>query len=310
MEPNPVPGAAPTDLPGQPRLPPAHTPPPAAGAAFATPYVASLPPGVSLRAGRPARAPALEAANGASRAAAPMLPWGALPATHGGLAGVDPWAQQQRASRGLAIWPWGLRGLAETLEVLALALLMFIAVRAVAQNFVVDGRSMEPTFAHGQLLIVNKLAYSSFDLSWLPLVEGDEWRPFGEPEAGDIVVFRFPRDPTRDFIKRIVAVAGQTVAVEDGIVYVDGVQVAEPYIDEPPNYAVPEQVVPGGSVFVLGDNRNNSYDSHSWGMLEESLIIGRAELRYWPLSDVGRVDHVRQADAPLVEVSTSPSIAR
>jgi len=238
------------------------------------------------------------------------LPWAALPTTHGGLAGVDPWAQRSR-SRGFAIWPWGLRGLAETLEVVALALLMFIAVRAVAQNFVVDGRSMEPTFAHGQLVIVNKLAYDSFDFSWLPWVESDEWRPFGEPEAGDVVVFHFPRNPDRDFIKRIITVAGQTVAVQDGLVYVDGARLDESYIDEPPSYEVAEQVVPGGSVFVLGDNRNNSYDSHSWGMLDESLIIGRAELLYWPLSSVGRVDHVRQADAPqLAEVSTSPSIAR
>ncbi len=227
--------------------------------------------------------------------------------SHGGLDAYDPWQTPVAASGGGGI---GLGGLAEMLEVVALALVMFIAVRAVAQNFVIDGRSMEPTFAHGQLLIVNKLAYRSFDLSWLPGVESDEWRPFGEPAAGDIVVFRFPRDPSRDFIKRIVAVAGQTVAVEDSIVYVDGVQLAEPYIDEPPAYSVPEQVVPEGSVFVLGDNRNNSFDSHSWGMLEESLIIGRAELRYWPLSSVGRVDHVRQADGPLVEVSISPSIAK
>ena len=308
MEPNPVPGAAPTDLPGLPRLPPAHshTLLPEAGGGFEPPYLASAPPGGSSRAWRRGGAPALVAATALGHA----LPWAPLPATHAGLAGVDPWAPQGRAARGFAIWPWGLRGLAETLEVLALALLMFIAVRAVAQNFVIDGRSMEPTFAHGQLLIVNKLAYRSFDLSWLPGVESDEWRPFGEPAAGDVVVFRFPRDPSRDFIKRIVAVAGQTVAVEDSIVYVDGVQLAEPYIDEPPAYSVPEQVVPEGSVFVLGDNRNNSFDSHSWGMLEESLIIGRAELRYWPLSSVGRVDHVRQAGTPLVEVSISPSIAR
>jgi len=308
MEPNPVPGAVPTDLPGSPRPPlsHSHTLVPSGADAFAAPYVASTPPDGARRSWRPQRLSAPVAATLYVQA----LPWPALPATHGGLAGVDPWEQRAR-SRGFAIWPWGLPGLVETLEVVALALLMFIAVRTVAQNFVVDGRSMEPTFAHGELVIVNKLSYDSFDLSWLPWVDSDNWRPFGEPAAGDVVVFHFSRDLNRDFIKRIVAVAGQTVAVQDGLVYVDGVQLDESYIDEPPTYELAEQVVPGGSVFVLGDNRNNSFDSHSWGMLDESLIIGRTELRYWPLSSVGRIDHVRQADAPqIAEVSTSPSIVR
>ncbi len=221
-----------------------------------------------------------------------------------------PRAAPREPAPGAALWPWGLRGLSETLEVVALALLMFLAVRAVAQNFIVDGRSMEPTFAHGELLIVNKLAYAGIDLAWLPGVEGDEWRPFGEPAVGDIIVFRFPGERERDFIKRVVAVEGQTVRVEDSSVYVDGVRLIEPYVSEPPTYGLETQLVPEGSVFVLGDNRNNSFDSHSWGMLEASRIIGRAEFRYWPPSAVGGVDHVRQPRAVGPEVSRSPSIVR
>ena len=124
--------------------------------------------------------------------------------THQGLSDLDPWlaSHSRRAS------PSRLHALAEVLEVAALALLMFIAVRTVAQNFIVDGESMQPTFEHGQLLIVNKLAYDSFDLSWLPWSD-EAWEPFGDPQPGDVVVFRFPFDPDRDFIKRIIAFPGR-----------------------------------------------------------------------------------------------------
>lgn len=190
-----------------------------------------------------------------------------------------------------SIWPWGLHGLIETVEVLALALLMFLLVRSVAQNFVVDGGSMEPTFHNGEMLIVNKLSYRTFNLSWLPFTDKDDWRPFGAPQAGDVVVFKFPQDQNRDFIKRVVAIPGQTVEVRGGKVYLDGIQQNEPYLDQAPTYDYGPTTVPKGQLFVLGDNRNNSYDSHSWGLLDQSLLIGRAEFRYWPLGRVGRIDH-------------------
>ncbi len=274
------------DLPGPPRLPPTytHTLTPSETGSFATPYVLSMPPSTSSR-----PVPGMAMVSDSS--------WGSLLSRHEGRDWYDSQTGRQRMARVLVFWPWSLRGLAETLEVLALALLMFITVRAVVQNYVVDGRSMESTFEHGQLVIVNKLAYNSFDLSWLPWVKSDDWRPFGEPKVGEIVVFHSPPNPNRDFIKRIVAVSGQKVAVENSVVYVDGVRLVEPYVDKPAAYRMSEQVVPWGSVFVLGDNRNNSYESHTWGMLDESLIIGRAELRYWPLSSIGRIDHVRQTDA-------------
>jgi len=227
-----------------------------------------------------------------------------VPQTHQGLSDLDSWppaapAQPRRRSS------FGLAAMAEVLEVAALALLMFIAVRMVAQNFIVDGASMEPSFEHGQLLIVNKLAYDSFDLSWLPFSDNEDWTPFGEPRQGDVVVFRFPFDPDRDFIKRIIALPGQTVEVVDGLVRVDGAALEEPYLFEETLYNFGPATVPEGEVFVLGDNRNNSYDSHSWGMLDQDLIIGRAELRYWPFSEAGRVDHYHNVLEPQ-EVVSSP----
>jgi signal peptidase I len=237
-----------------------------------------------------------------SSSPAPSQP--TAPQTHQGLSDLDSWppiaaAQPRRASS------FGLAAMAEVLEVAALALLMFIAVRTVAQNFIVDGASMEPSFEHGQLLIVNKLAYDSFDLSWLPFSDNEDWTPFGEPRQGDVVVFRFPFDPDRDFIKRIIALPGQTVEVLDGVVRVDGMPLDEPYLGEEVLYNFGPETVPEGEVFVLGDNRNNSYDSHSWGMLDQDLIIGRAELRYWPFSEAGRVDHYHNVLEPQ-EVVSSP----
>ncbi len=224
--------------------------------------------------------------------------------THQGLAELDPWPASSTASHGRTSL-FSLAAVSEVLEVAALALLMFIAVRAVAQNFIVDGGSMEPTFEHGQLLIVNKLAYDSFDLSWFPWSDEEEWTPFGEPKQGDVVVFRFPFDPNRDFIKRIIALPGQTVEVVGGHVFVDGLVLDEPYLLEQTFYDYGPATVPEGEVFVLGDNRNNSYDSHSWGMLDQDLIIGRAEVRYWPFSDAGCIEHYHSVLSPQ-EVVSSP----
>ena len=225
---------------------------------------------------------------------------------HGGLDFDNPWLPPALPPSSGSMWPWGLAQVSETLEVIALAILMFMAVRAVGQNFIVDGSSMDPTFLSNELLIVNRLAYLDVDLSWMPGLDEDRWRPFGEPEQGDVVVFAFPGDETRDFIKRVVAVPGQTVEIHDGTVIVDGLPLTEPYLDQPWGGNLPAQVVPEGNLFVMGDNRNNSFDSRSWGMLEQRLIVGRADLRYWPFERIGLVDHHRPDPAVTVQLSVAP----
>lgn len=210
--------------------------------------------------------------------------------SHGGLAAVDPW--EQRTSWHQAIWPWGLGGVVETLDVVVLALAMFLCVRFVAHNYIVDGASMAPTFQNSDFVIVNRLAYRSFDLSWIPGVEEEAWRPFGEPGPGDIIVFAYQQNPTeRDFIKRVIAVPGQTVEVRGGVTYVDGVPLDEPYIAQAPSYDYPPTTVQPGELFVLGDNRNNSFDSHSFGPISDGSVVGRAEIRYWPVNRWWFVNH-------------------
>jgi signal peptidase I len=205
------------------------------------------------------------------------LPAPPLPAdapSHGGLSDLDPWASGARSAR--VAW---LHLIREALDILILALVLFVGIRLVAHNYVVDGGSMLPTFEDGDLLVVNRLAYREFDLSWLPGVD-EASRPFGTPQPGDVVVFHLSSE--RDLLKRVIAIEGQTVMVTGGRVFVDGVALDEPYLAEPPVQESPPITVAPGRVFVMGDNRNNSDDSRRFGPIEVDSIVGRADLRYWP----------------------------
>jgi signal peptidase I len=191
--------------------------------------------------------------------------------SHDGLKDLDPWARRSAL-------PW-LRMLRETLNVLILALVLFLGIRVAGHNYVVDGQSMFPTFEDGDLLVVNRFAYLDLDLTRVPGVD-QAWRPFGTPQAGDVVVFHLTTE--RDLLKRVIAVEGQTVMVTGGVVYVDGVALDEPYIAEPPSQEAPLITVEPGQVFVMGDNRNHSDDSRRFGPVAIEQIVGRADIRYWP----------------------------
>ena len=163
---------------------------------------------------------------------------------------------------------------------------------------------MEPGLQDGQYLVVNKAAYFKISdiTKFIPFVGGDETFLFHGPQRGDVVVFRFPRDPERDFIKRIIGVPGDRVRVEEGIVYVNDVPLEEDYTTANSGRDLEEeQVVPAGSYFVLGDNRPNSSDSRSWGFVPEENIIGKALLSYWPLDDLGGVGN-RSLDLGLIKL--------
>lgn len=189
-----------------------------------------------------------------------------------------------------------MREIAETILV---TLLIFFVVRAVVQNFKVEGDSMLPTLHTEQYLLVNKGLYFRYDTNFLarftdPNAPSDMRYLFQGPQRGDIVVFEAPTEP-RDFIKRVIAVEGETVEIKadkgdgnpktpcDGCgVFVNGVKLNEQYIKARPDYDVPLLTVPAGRVFVLGDNRRNSSDSHVWGALDVNRIIGTAFVSYWP----------------------------
>jgi signal peptidase I len=177
----------------------------------------------------------------------------------------------------------------EVIETILLTVVIFLAVRGVVQNFKVEGYSMEPSLHSGQYLLVNKAVYFRYDpksLQNLFSSETDSNRTsvylFHPPQRGDVVVFEYPQDPSRDFIKRVVALPGEQVEIRQGRVYVDGIALEEPYLMDAPAYNLSPIEVPESTVFVLGDNRNNSSDSHVWGVLPVDNIIGEAWICYWP----------------------------
>ena len=192
-----------------------------------------------------------------------------------------------------------VRGLREVAETIILALLIFLLVRAVVQNFQVEGSSMQPTLETRWYLLVNKAVYFEINLEtmskFIPFIDpGDDPTRyvFRGPKRGDVIVFKAPNAPNRDFIKRVIAMPGETVEVRAEGVYINGQFLDEPYIKEKQHHSTfAQQMVPAGHLFVLGDNRNNSSDSRVFGMLPKENIIGRAWLTYWPFSIFGRVDN-------------------
>ena len=157
----------------------------------------------------------------------------------------------------------------DTLETILLALLLFLAINTVTSRVRVENISMEPTLQPGYLLIVNKLAYK-----------------LGEPKHGDIVVFHYMGDKNEDYIKRVIGLPGDEVNIENGTVYVNGIALSEPYIAAFPAYSG-TWVVPERSLFVLGDNRNNSSDSHQWGFVDLDDVVGKAVFIYYPFDVIG-----------------------
>lgn len=180
----------------------------------------------------------------------------------------------------------------EIVETILLALLIFIMVRGVVINFRVDGNSMEPTLSHAEMLVINRRAYTSFDLnavlSALPGVTRqaeDRRYIFNPPRRGDIVVFTPPGSSSDPYIKRIIGLPGDTIDIRDGTVWVNGVALEEGYVSSGTSWRGGNQsaiVVPEGEFFVLGDNRENSSDSRSFGTVPKDDIIGKSWIAYWP----------------------------
>jgi len=158
------------------------------------------------------------------------------------------------------------------LLVVLLAVGIFSLMQATLQSSIVVGRSMEPNFQEGQRLLVSKVAYK-----------------FGEPEIGDVIIFHPPTSSQQDYIKRVIALPGDTVEIKSGTIYVNGSPLSEPYINDPPRYTYPQQQIPADHYFVLGDNRNNSNDSHTGWLLPRENIIGEAWLSIWPPSEWGTI---------------------
>jgi signal peptidase I len=175
--------------------------------------------------------------------------------------------------------PGCLRFLVDVLETLVLSMVLFVSVNLISARIRVDGDSMLPTLVSGEYVVVNRLSYQ-----------------LGNPQRGDIVVFHFPRNPDEEYIKRVIGLPGDIVEALNGMVYVNGQPLDESYLNMKTNYTGRWEV-PADQLFVLGDNRNNSSDSHEWGMVPMDYVVGKAVLVYWPPPAWGLIDHVSLANA-------------
>lgn len=156
----------------------------------------------------------------------------------------------------------------EVIEIIALTLIIFLVIRFAAQSFRVDGDSMNPGLHTDEFVLVDKVAYL-----------------FQAPQRGDVIVFHYPLDTHRDFIKRVIGLPGDTISVTSASVIVDGRVLQEPYISDRYNFEPDTWKLGPNQFFVMGDNRPNSLDSRTWGPLDRSYIIGKAVVVYWPITD-------------------------
>lgn len=167
----------------------------------------------------------------------------------------------------------------DTIQVIFFAVVLTFILR----SFVVEARqipsgSMIPTLQIGDRLLVDKITYK-----------------FGELHRKDIIVFAPPPEAQvgeqkNDYIKRIIGLPGDEIQVNNGKVYLNGKELVEPYINQPPTYNYGPSIVPEGELFVMGDNRNNSFDSHAWGFLPQNNVKGRAFFRFWPPNRMGIIE--------------------
>ena len=162
------------------------------------------------------------------------------------------------------------RFIREIMETIVLTILMFVIINLAVQNYDIQGPSMESTLHNQERIMVDKVSYL-----------------FHPPSRGDVIVFIAPNNPSLNYIKRIIAIPGDVISVDDITVKVDGVTLREPYVDPKrqgnPYDPIDNRVVPPNNYFVMGDDRVNSSDSRDWGFVPRGNIIGRAALVYWPL---------------------------
>lgn len=188
------------------------------------------------------------------------------------------------------LWTEGIKLFRDIVLIIAVFVLLGVFV---AQPVVVEGTSMLPQLHEGERLLVNKLIYYKFkSVSW------------GHLERGDVVVFWFPNEPEKSYVKRVIGLPDEIVEIRNGVVYINGTELEEPYLEETHNQShptFPPKRVDKHYYYLMGDNRDNSSDSRYWGLVPEKYIYGKAFFRYWKPTQIGFIEHGEyNIDDPLV----------
>jgi signal peptidase I len=170
--------------------------------------------------------------------------------------------------------------LRDTGETIITAVVIFLALQATTQSFLIEGSSMEPTLVQDERLLVNRFVYTQSPFSLF----GDDSYLFGGPKRGDIVVFHPPTGSDTDFVKRIIGVPGDWIDLDGSSVYVNGEKTAWVDVTTARRHDDYPVHVPDGEYFVLGDNRRVSVDSRNWGFVTGDALVGRAWSVYWPMN--------------------------
>ncbi|MBN1230271.1 MAG: signal peptidase I [Anaerolineales bacterium] len=165
----------------------------------------------------------------------------------------------------------------ELIQSVIIAIVLFLIINLFTARVIVEGSSMVPTLEDGDRVIVSRLAYF-----------------WGKIDYGDIVVFPYPNYPQDEYVKRVMGLPRDVISVQDQIVYRNDEALYEPYLGEPTRKDFQSSPVPENQVFVMGDNRNYSSDSRSWGTVEESHIIGKVVFIYWPPAHFGTVNIIEK----------------
>jgi signal peptidase I len=161
----------------------------------------------------------------------------------------------------------------EIVETIALTILIFLAIHFTVQNYQIDGTSMTNSLQNGQFVLVNKVAYL-----------------FHQPQRGDVIVCHEPDDPSRDVIKRVIGLPGDKLTLDSTNIWVNGVELNEPYITGKYNPEAVTETVPANDYFVMGDNRPDSKDSRYFGFVPKDYIVGKAVFVYWPLNQIQMIN--------------------
>jgi signal peptidase I len=184
----------------------------------------------------------------------------------------------RRSRQGL--WTEGVRLFRDVFLIVVVFILVGVFF---VQPVVVEGTSMVPELHDGERLLVNKLVYYK--------IQGISW---GHIQRGDIVVFWYPNDPDKSYVKRVIGLPGETVEIRNGHVFIDGNELQEPYLDVEHNQMLHDNsvtTVKEHYFFVMGDNRDNSSDSRYWGLVPEKYVYGKAFFRYWKPDSIGFIEH-------------------